>query len=89
MSFFPAFSYAQQIKFKCRQFSSITTSYINRKFIPVTSCSVERFSSAARCVNICMRKQMSAVLLEKSAVPRVEQSVLGLKTSLGGNGDST
>ena len=57
-------SYAARIEAKRRRLSHTATSYLNCRFIPATSCTVERLFSAARWVNTCLRKHMSPILLE-------------------------
>lgn len=57
-------SYFERIQAKRRRLSESKTSFIDVKFIPATSCSVERLFSMARWILTVLRKRMSPILFE-------------------------
>lgn len=57
-------SYFERIQAKSRRLSSSHTKYINCRFIPATSRTVERLFSSARWIGTYLRKHMSPKLFE-------------------------
>lgn len=72
-------SYYERIEAKRRRLSSSSTKYINCKFIPATSCSVERLFSAARWILTCLRKRMSPILFESLLFLKLNRRLWDLK----------